>query len=346
MCSSDLTLDLNSFVIGNAISNNGGTILNGTISGSVTANSGTTSIDTGLAAGSSLVVGSGATAIFGNGSFVSGSASILNNGGLIVDRTTNALMQLAAPISGSGGLTVSGGVVDLSGVNDYTGLTQVSNLGSLLKVNGSIAGDVQVGSGAMLGGSGAIAGVLSGAGIVSPGNSPGILTASQFDPTLGLGAAFEFTALNPVYGSPTASLNDVLRLTGSSAFASNLTSSNAIDIYFNVDSIKMGDIFEGGFFTGLSASDLMLAVQNAHFNYWVKDSGGLTLFGGNHYSSLFNVPGITSVTVQTAARTADFGGGNITGSVTQFVIVPEPGALALAGIGIAAAAYAYRRRRS
>ena len=31
---------------------------------------------------------------------------------------------------------------------------------------------------------------------------------------------------------------------------------------------------------------------------------------------------------------------------SQFVIVPEPGALALAGIGIAAAAYAYRRRRS
>jgi hypothetical protein len=255
-------------------------------------------------------------------------------------------MQFAAPISGSGGLTVSGGVVDLSGANTYTGLTQVSNLGSLLKVNGSIAGDVQVGSGAMLGGSGAIAGVLSGAGIVSPGNSPGILTASQFDPTLGLGAAFEFTALNPVYGSPTASLNDVLRLTGSSAFASNLTSSNSIDIYFNVDSIKMGDIFEGGFFTGLSASDLLLAVQHAHFNYWVKDNSGGTLFGGNHYSSLFTVPGITSVTFQTAARTANFGGGNITGSVTQFVIVPEPGSLALAGIGIAAAAYAYRRRRS
>jgi len=180
---------------------------------------------------------------------------------------------------------------------------------------------------------------------VSPGNSPGILTASQFDPSSGLAAAFEFTALTPDYTIATGSLNDILRLTNSDPFAGHsLTSSNVVDVYFNTGSLATGDVFEGGFFTTLSAAQLLTALQDASFHYWVKDNSGVTIFNNENYSPLTNLAGITGATLQTAGVTRNFGAGDITGSVTQFVIVPEPGALALAGIGIAAAAWALRRR--
>lgn len=250
--------------------------------------------------------------------------------------------------SGATSVTKAGtGTWVFSGSSNYTGLTQV-NAGQL-RVNGQIASAVAVSANATLGGSGVIGGGLSGAGLVSPGNSPGILTATQFNPTGGLDAAFEFTNLSPVYNAPSASVNDVLRLTDAgNPFASGVfTSGNVIDVYFNVDTISSGQVYEGGFFTALSAASLLAALDGtATFNYWAKTAGTpARTFGGIDYVSLASLPGITGVTFQTAARTANFGSGDVSGSVTQFIIVPEPGGLLLAAIGAGLVAGALRARR-
>jgi fibronectin-binding autotransporter adhesin len=246
--------------------------------------------------------------------------------------------------SGIVALTKAGaGTLRLTGSSGYTGATTVT--AGVLAVNGQISSAVTVATGAMVGGSGVISAALSGAGTVSPGNSPGILTAGQFDATGGLDAAFEFMALAPVYNDSSASLNDVLRLTSGTPIVGTLTGGNLIDVYFNVNSIATGDTFEGGFFTGLSAGTLLSAVENATFTYWIKDNAGSTSFNGVSYSPLSSLPSITGVTVQTANVTRTFAGGSVSGSVTQFVIVPEPGALTLVVGGVVAAAWVIRRRR-
>jgi len=246
--------------------------------------------------------------------------------------------------SGIVALTKAGaGTLRLTGSSGYTGATTVT--AGVLAVNGQISSAVTVATGATVGGSGVISAALSGAGTVSPGNSPGILTAGQFDATGGLDAAFEFMALAPVYNDSSASLNDVLRLTSGTPIVGTLTGGNLIDVYFNVNSIATGDTFEGGFFTELSAGALLSAVEKATFTYWIKDNAGSTSFNGVSYSPLSSLPSITGVTVQTANVTRTFAGGSVSGSVTQFVIVPEPGALTLAVGGVVAAAWVIRRRR-
>ncbi|MGB8854432.1 MAG: autotransporter-associated beta strand repeat-containing protein [Pirellulales bacterium] len=283
-----------------------------------------------------------------------------NLGGLSGSRalTTGGTVRLSVGGNGQdatydGNLTAGGaftkvgaGRLTLSGSSSIAGVSAVDQ-GSFL-VDGSLApsSPVTIASGATVGGSGTILGALTGSGLVSPGNSPGILTATQFDPSGGLDAAFEFTTLSPAYASPTTSLNDVLRLTnGANPFASGtFAAGNVVDIYFNVDSITGGGVFEGGFFTGLSAEDLLTSLNGrATFNYWAKtDGAGDRTFDGVNYVTL------SGVTLQTTYGTRDFGGsvGNVTGSVTQFVIaVPEPAAVALAGIGVGIAGWAAARRR-
>jgi fibronectin-binding autotransporter adhesin len=256
----------------------------------------------------------------------------------VLDTAAGSFFSLNGVIDGAKSLTKLGsGTAAIYGANSYSGGTFLG--GGLLAVNGQLAGPVAVESGATLGGSGAIAGMLSGAGLVSPGNSPGILTATQFDPSGGLDAAFELTGLSPVYSAPSASVNDILRLTSGTPFTESLGVSNVIDVYFNMDSVGSGP-YEAGFFTSLSAADLFTELQNATVNYWIKDSSGGQFFNGVNYSPF------SGVTLNTATVTRDFGSGGVTGSVTQFIIVPEPESIVLACGGLVVAAWMARRRRS
>ena len=261
--------------------------------------------------------------------------------------------------SGSVGLTKSGvGSLTLAGANSYSGATTVA--GGTLVVNGSIQTNVSVAGGAFLGGSGTIGdaasvGRLSGAGTISPGSiagAAGILSAYTFNPSAGLGAAFEFTSAGlPDFTQPANSRNDVLNLTSTVAdpFAgSGLTSANAIDIYFNVNSILPGATFTGGFYTNSVAGDgfmlfapgdLSSAVASATYTYWVKSAGsGVRTFNGVNYDSF-----TSNVTLGAVGASLD--GGLSSGFLTEFVVVPEPDTIALAGLGIAMAAWSLWKRR-
>ena len=216
-------------------------------------------------------------------------------------------------------------------------------------MNGSLTGTsgVAVGTGTRLAGSGTIAAALSGAGLVSPGNSPGILTATQVDPTGGLDQAFEFTATgSPTYGTAAASVNDVLRLSDATTpFTTSLTAGNVIDVYFDVAALAAGDTFRGGFYTDL-AGDFFSSINGATYAYWVKGNGSGTTrtFDGQGYYALAGFDPTLSVTLSTVSEAANFGGGTITGQVTQFAVVPEPGTLALGGIAVVACLVARSRR--
>jgi autotransporter-associated beta strand protein len=218
--------------------------------------------------------------------------------------------------------------------------------------SGTIAGSgpLTIDSGATLAGIGRVTGTLGGAGLVAPGNSPGILTAAAVDPTSGLDWAFEFTGTAPDYGNASASINDILRLTGtaSAPFTTALTSANEIAVYLDVASLAEGNTFSGGFFTNL-AGDFGSSIAGAAYSYWVSGTGaGQTTYLSKTYVPLATAYPSLSMDVTTVATSATFFGESPTnGQVTTFtVVVPEPGALALAALGLGLAGYALRRRRA
>jgi autotransporter-associated beta strand protein len=222
------------------------------------------------------------------------------------------------------------------------------NLGSTGTIAAS-GGALGIDQGATLAGIGFVTGTLGGAGLVAPGNSPGILTAGAVNPTSGLDWAFEFTGTAPDYGNASASINDVLRLTGtaSAPFTTALTSANEIAVYLDVASLAEGNTFSGGFFTDL-AGDFRSSIANAAYTYWVSGTGaGQTTYLSKTYVPLATAYPSLSMDVTTVATTATFFGEPATnGQVTTFtVVVPEPGTLALAALGLGLAGYALRRSR-
>ncbi len=246
-------------------------------------------------------------------------------GGRLLEIAGSGTAMITGVVSGSGGLALSGSRLELSGSSTYTGATWV-HAGTLV-VNGHAAASagVTVDASATLGGSGVVA-AIGGAGTIAPGTSPGILTAPSVSGSSGLDFAFEFTGTgSPAYGTGTASVNDVLRLTGTAPFAQPLTDSNAVDVFFNVPSLTANTVFRGGFFTDRDAAFLG-SVQNATFRFYAFDPSGTTVANGVTYS-LYSGP--LTFDVATVAETAGFASGTEQGYVTQFTVVPEPQAIVL-----------------
>jgi fibronectin-binding autotransporter adhesin len=325
------------------VADTGGT---GTRTIASTAASGGTTISGGLTVNRSTTF----QATSGSALTLSGNMALNNSSAATFNNTS--LVTVSGDISGNGSLVKQGtGKLILSGSNNYSGGTTVST--GTLAVNGT-AGNVTVGSGAVLQGSGTV-GIISGAGLVSPGNSPGILTASQVDPSLGTDYGFEFTQTgNPTWSNASASGNDVQRLThATTPFLSSLDSDNVVGIYFNVTSLTLGQTYRGGFFTDKD-EDFGSSVVSALYNYYVKgDGGGAIVFNGVNYytlaqynSSLFVNNSIFQV------ATANFSGGDVNnGWVQQFQInemqisaVPEPSMIMLFLTGLVTL-YARRRFR-
>ncbi|HZJ13806.1 MAG TPA: autotransporter-associated beta strand repeat-containing protein [Chthoniobacteraceae bacterium] len=210
-----------------------------------------------------------------------------------------------------------------------------------LKLGSTIGGSISLALEGILSGTGAIAGPIAG-GLISPGNSPGILTAGSTTPQSNLanGApegfvptayAFEFTQRgHPTFGAPAASGNDVLRLTNTGApFSGTLTANNEIDVYLNpFGGPHPGDEFFGGFFTNRNAS-FGNSIADANWRVFLADASGDTAFNGVNYLEYPE----SAVEIASVAESANFGSGPVNGYITRIKVVPEPqtGVLLLSG---------------
>ena len=189
-------------------------------------------------------------------------------------------------------------------------------------------GGFNIGAGQTLGGGGTVqlatSGTLNVLGLLSPGNSPGLLT---FDAGTTL---LSGTTLTEIWGTTRANapslgngFYDAINVTNNGA----LTFGGLLQLEFNQQFV---DNTTFDLFSTLSGGSL-----SSNFS-------GVSVTGSYYTDLTWNLTGSLWKSTNTAGgQSLEFN--SVTG---QLAVVPEPGAFVLAGIGIAAAAWAYRRRRS
>jgi len=277
-----------------------------------------------LQVGNSGALGNGGDILFTGGTLRYTSSSngtdystrIKNSTAAIVLDTNGTDVTLSGGLASTntGGLTKSGaGSLTLSGANAYTGSTVVSAGTLLVNGNSSAAtGAVSVSSGATLGGSGTLGGAttLNSGAILSPGNSPGVLT---FGSSLNLLAGSE-TRME-INGATRGTEYDGINVTGLLTYGGNLT-------------LTFGQTFSAGSYT---FNLFNFGSQSGSFN-------GITL-AGSYSGSLNNNAG--TWTLPSGLDSFEFS--QTTGALSLTVAVPEPGTWALMAI---AASFLLWRRRS
>jgi autotransporter-associated beta strand protein len=357
---------------GSTMTDGGKVILESSVVGSqaqaIQHNFGTLEASTALVMNSGLSIGgrsNGAATLAGGDMEFQGQSTFFRGAGTIgqlalnVNNNTTLLGGLGATSGGgsSTGVTLGGsGTLNISG-NSSTFTDTITTADTVkLVVNNTLGAGVNVGSGSLLSGSGKI-GAITGAGTVGPGNSPGLLTATSVDPTAGTDFKFEFTALNPIFTSATASGNDLLHLTAASPFAGGtFTAGNVISIYLNsatiTNSLLAGTntTFSGGFFVD-GTYGLAAALSPASFAYYTTSSslgtGSAVDYNGINYYLLDSTIAAKTTLSNTAVASAGFSTGPVAGTLLTFNAVPEPSAQSMLALGMVAlvAVRALRRGR-
>jgi len=277
----------------------------GSTSGALTVSGGILDLQTFTSTVGALTISSG-TITSSTGSLNAGSIAAQNG-------TVNAIL------SGSNGLTKStSGTVTLTRANTYTGATTVS-AGTLL-VNGTGSSAVTV-NGGVLGGSGTISAsvTINSGGILSPGNSPGILNTGNLSIAGSLAEQLGKSGGTPIAGTDYDQTNvtGTVTLTGGDLTLSLLTGVSQGDIFYIINN-DSSDVVTGVFATlNGAATDLS---QDAIFT-----------FSGQQFQISY---------------VAATGSGMTGGNDVALMAVPEPGAVALLGLGLTTLLWRARARRT
>jgi hypothetical protein len=327
---------------------NGGTVSVNLGAGTATASSGTTSLS-GTSAATVVNVSGGTLNTSGANKLADGAAVSVSSGTLGVGGS-DIVGSLAA--SGTGVVAVASGTTltangnsSIAGSSRATGGTvAIANNSKLTLANSSTTttSDLSIASGSTLAGTGGTSGQIKGSGLLSPGNSPGILTSGSVDLSGGIDFAFEFTAAGaPTYSQATNSKNDLLHLTsGSTPFSGSFSAGNTVSLYFNDAGLSASLLsatpttYLGGFFVD-STFNIAGLLSTANMQYFIAASGGTTSFNGVNYNLMSNEVASRMILSNVNQSAADFTTGTVSGTVLGVMAVPEPssGSLLLAGIG-------------
>jgi len=187
------------------------------------------------------------------------------------DTVTQGIDFSGSAISGDGIFTQAGsGTTTLNAANSYAGATLV-NAGKLL-INGNQAaatGAVTVAAGATLGGSGTTGGAVTVNGILSPGNSPGVLTVAS----VALNASS--TSLFEVNGTTRGTQYDGLDITGVNGVAYG----GALSLSFgNGSSLADNTTFDLFSFTGTPSGNFSSVTSTGYYaGTWTQAAGEWSL---------------------------------------------------------------------
>ena len=335
---------------------NGGTVSANLGAGTVTASSGTTSLS-GTSAAANVNVSGGTLNTSGANKLADGAAVVVSSGTLGVGGSDTV-----------GSLAASGGVVTVASDATLTANGNSSITGSARATGGTVAiannsrltlansstttsSDLSIGSGATLAGTGGTSGQIKGSGLLSPGNSPGILTSGSVDLTGEIDFAFEFTAAGaPTYLEAGNSKNDLLHLTsGSTPFSGSFSRENTVSFYFNDAGLSASlasltpTTYLGGFFVDSSSFDIAGLLSNATKQYFIAAAGGSTTLNGVSYNLMSNEDASRIILSNVNQSGANFATGTVNGTVLGVMAVPEPSAFSLLAIGLGGLAMMRRR---
>ncbi len=278
----------------------------------------------------SLQLGNGGT----TGSLPGGGAFNIGTGARVIVKQSDTVTQgtdFSGTLNGLGGFTQAGsGTTILNFANSYTGTTNVG-AGTLI-INGNQAaatGAVTVANGATLGGSGTIGGAVIVNGILSPGNSPGLLTVGSLDLRAGSTTLMQIIGAGNLAGTAGTAYDKLVIST-----AGGLGYGGTLDLDFaNTTTFADGTTFDLFGFTGSTLGRFGSVSSTGSGSY-----GGLTFSGLNGvWTALFGSQQLTFSELTGQLRFT-------TNSVPE--IDPATGSSALSLIAGVVALIEQRRRRA